>query len=73
MSSTLADMPLAGAEVIRMAFRLGVLVDEVSRNLQPSSTDGNIGDSYAYVIPDAVPDEVQRELDTIHAAEVGSS
>jgi hypothetical protein len=30
LSRSLADIPLAGAEVIRVAFRLGVLVDEVS-------------------------------------------
>ncbi|KAK3382227.1 putative polyketide synthase [Lasiosphaeria ovina] len=68
LSPTLADVPLAGAEVIRVAFRLGVLVDEVSQNLQPRSADGP-GDSWAYVVPDAAADEVQKELDSIHAAD----
>jgi hypothetical protein len=70
LSPTLADMPLLGAEVIRIAFRLGVLVDEVSRNLQPRSIDGSPGDSWAYVVPDAVAEEIQNELDAIHTAEV---
>ncbi|KAI0121114.1 putative polyketide synthase [Xylariales sp. AK1849] len=69
ISPTLADMPLAGAEVIRVAFRLGVLVDEVSKTLQPRSHDGGPGDSWAYVIPDVMAEEVQNELDMMQAAE----
>ena len=65
-------MPLAGAEVIRIAFRLGVLVDEVSQNLQSRQPlEAGTGDSWAYVIPDVTADEVQRELDAIHTTEVG--
>lgn len=63
-------MPLAGAEVTRIAFRLGVLVDEVSQNLQTRSVDGGPALSWAYVVPGIVVDEVQKELDAIHAAEV---
>lgn len=70
LSPTLADLPLAGAEVIRVAFKLGVLVDEVSQNLQPRSIDGGTGDSWAYVVPDALASDVQNELDSIHSAEV---
>jgi hypothetical protein len=70
LSPTLADIPLAGAEVIRLAFRLGILVDEVSRNLQSRPLDGGHGDSWAYVVHDAVVEEVQKELNAIHAAEV---
>ncbi|KAK8858989.1 polyketide synthase [Apiospora arundinis] len=69
LSPTLADLPLAGAEVIRVAFRLGVLVDEVSQNLQPRSTDAGPGDSWAYVVPDLTAEDAQKELDAIHAAE----
>lgn len=73
ISPTLADLPLSGAEVIRVAFRLGVQVNEVSRNLQPQHNDIGPGDSWAYVIPDAVAEEVQSELDAIHAADVSRS
>ena len=71
LSPTLADLPFAGAEVVRLAFRLGVLVDEVSQNLQPRDLTGQGGlDSWAYVIPDVAADDVQKELDAIHAREV---
>ena len=71
LSPTLADVPFAGAEVVRLAFRLGVLVDEVSQNLQPrDTTSTGSPDSWAYVIPDVVATDVQKELDTIHAREV---
>jgi monodictyphenone polyketide synthase len=69
LSATLADMPLAGAEVIRITFRLGIEIGEVSRNLQPPASDGVAGDSWAYVVPDVAPAEVESELDAIHAAE----
>ncbi|TVY39235.1 Atrochrysone carboxylic acid synthase [Lachnellula occidentalis] len=70
LSPTLADVPLAGAEVIRIAFRLGVLVDAVSQNLQPRQiSEAGPGDSWAYVIPDVTVDEVQKELDSIHKTE----
>ena len=71
LSSSLTDMPLAGAEVVRLAFRLGILVDEVSQNLQPRQvSEAGPGDSWAYVVPDVTADEVQRELDAIHKTEV---
>ena len=72
LAPTLADLPLASAEVVRIAFRLGVLVDEVSQNLQPrqAPAESASSDSWAYVVPDVVVEEVQKELDTIHAIEV---
>lgn len=63
-------MPVASCEVIRIAFRLGVQVDQISRNLQPQSTAGGPSDSWAYVIPNAIAEEVQAELDSIQAADV---
>lgn len=56
--------------MIRIAFRLGVLVDEVSQNLQPRSLEDGPGDSWAYVVPDLSAEDAQKELDAIHAAEV---
>jgi hypothetical protein len=71
LSPTLNDLPLAGAEVVRIAFRLGVLVDRVSEHLQPRApADSGPGDSWAYVVPDVSADEVQRELEAIHTKEV---
>ncbi|KAI7977446.1 hypothetical protein EIK77_007068 [Talaromyces pinophilus] len=70
LSSTLADIPLAGAEVTRLAFRLGVLVDEISLNLQPRDLRSpDTPDSWAYVIPNVEADVVQKELDAIHMKE----
>jgi hypothetical protein len=68
LSSTLSDVPVAGAEVIRIAFRLGVFVDEVSQNLQPRDLDAL--ESWAIALPEAVESEVLEELDIIHAREV---
>ncbi len=69
LSPTLADIPLAGAEVVRVAFRLGVLVDEISQNLEPRDLTGS-PDSWACVVPDVAADDVQKELDAIHNREV---
>nr|UWK20204.1 polyketide synthase (PKS) [Trichoderma oligosporum] len=70
IASTVADLPLTGAQVVRQAFRLGVLVDEVSQNLEPrDTTEGSSPDSWAYVLPNVTVDEVQHELDAIQAKE----
>ena len=65
----MADIPLAGAGVVRIAFRLGVLVDEVSQNLEPRDLTGS-PDTWACVIPEVTADEVQKELDAIHTKNV---
>lgn len=71
LAPTVTDLPLAGAQVVRQAFRLGVLVDEISQNLQPRDlTDTGTLDTWAYVLPDAIADEVQQELDAIYTKEV---
>lgn len=71
MSSNLAEIPIAAAEVVRLAFRLGVLVDEVSQDLQPRELVAqNLPDSWATALPDATLSEVQEELDAVHAREV---
>lgn len=57
--------------MVRVAFRLGILVDEVSQNLQPRDATGIASpDSWAYVLPDVAPEAVQKELDAIYAREV---
>ncbi|KAK8022725.1 polyketide synthase [Apiospora rasikravindrae] len=68
LSTHISDLPLAGAEVARLAFRLGVLVDRVSQNLEPRDPTSPPG-SWAAVVPDVVTEEVQEELDMMHAKE----
>lgn len=71
IAPTLGDLPLVGAEVVRQAFRLGVLVHDVSQNLHSDDpTDNGSPDPWAYVLPDVTADEVQTELDAVHAKEV---
>ena len=71
LAPTLADLPLTGAQVIRQAFRLGVLVDEVSQYLEPRDPiESGTPDTWAYVLPDVAVDDVQNELNAIHAKEV---
>jgi hypothetical protein len=74
LSPTLVDIPVAGAQVVRIAFRLGVLVDEVSQNLQPRDLN-NTGtpDTWAYVIPKVAAGDAQRELDAIHTREASQT
>lgn len=69
LSPTLTDLPLAGAGAVRVAFRLGVLVDEVSQNLEPRGLTGS-PDPWAYVVPEVRADEAQKELDVIQAVAV---
>jgi hypothetical protein len=69
ISPTLTDIPFAGAEVVRIAFRLGVHVDEVSQNLEARDLTGP-PKTWAYVVPHATVEDVQNELDTIQTTEV---
>ncbi|KAL3451986.1 hypothetical protein BJX65DRAFT_203745 [Aspergillus insuetus] len=68
LAPTLADLPTTGAEVVRIAFRLGILVDEISQNLEPRDTSGS-PETWASVVPNVRLEEVQAELDAIHARE----
>lgn len=63
LAPTLAELPSVAAEVVRVAFRLGVHVDEVSENLEPRDLSGASPDTWAAVIPGISPDDVQRELE----------
>jgi monodictyphenone polyketide synthase len=71
LAPCVSDLPILGAQVVRQAFRLGVLVDEVSQNLHPrDATDTSATDSWAYVLPGVSATEVQQELDSYQAKEV---
>lgn len=72
MSQSMSDIPLAGAEAVRIAFRLGVLVDEVSQNLEPRE-EGSSPDTWAIVVTGVTESGVQKELDTIQTKIVSPS
>ncbi|KAL8827498.1 MAG: hypothetical protein Q9191_003145 [Dirinaria sp. TL-2023a] len=68
LSSTLAELPLAGADAVRLAFRMGIHVQGVSESLEardPAETP----DTWAYVVHNVNPDTAQKELDTMHSRE----
>jgi hypothetical protein len=69
LSPTLGDIPLAGAEVVRIAFRLGLLVAEVSQNLEARDLTSS-PETWAYVVHDVAPYDAQKELDAIHTLQV---
>ncbi|KAI0539703.1 putative polyketide synthase [Xylaria digitata] len=70
LAPTVSDLASTGAQVVRQAFRLGILVHEVSLNLQPRDlTDTSSPDSWAYVLPNVDFKEVQQELDAIRIRE----
>ncbi|KAL4780401.1 hypothetical protein BJX76DRAFT_351026 [Aspergillus varians] len=69
LSTAVSDISTTGAEAVRAAFRLGVHVGEVSAHLEPHSSEEGSTDSWACVIPDVQPEEVQKELDAIHEKE----
>nr|WAU16864.1 BTG4 [Cercospora sp. JNU001] len=59
-SATLADLPGAGADAVRLAFRLGVHVKRVSNNLESYAEDP---DTWAYVVHKVDPALAQETLD----------
>ncbi|KAJ5401084.1 hypothetical protein N7465_011573 [Penicillium sp. CMV-2018d] len=67
VSTSLDDLVTAGIEVLRIAFRLGVFVGDVSQNLETVDTESS--DSWAYVVYGLTVDEAQKELDEIQAKE----
>lgn len=68
LSSTLADLPLAGGDAVRLAFRLGIHVLGVSENLEARDLS-ETPDTWAYVVHNVDSDATQKELDTIHSRE----
>lgn len=68
LSSTVADLPLAGADAVRVAFRMGIHVQRVSENLQARDVSQS-PDAWAYVVNNVDHSAVQEELDAIHVRE----
>ena len=71
LAPALGDLPLVGAEVIRISFRLGVFVADTSQNLEQLDEEGNF-DSWAYVVYGVTPENAQRELDEMYSGKVRS-
>ena len=68
LSSKLADLPLAGADAVRLAFRMGIHVCGVSENLEARELSEN-PDTWAYVVHNIDPATAQKELDAMHSRE----
>ncbi|KFZ02364.1 hypothetical protein V500_00253 [Pseudogymnoascus sp. VKM F-4518 (FW-2643)] len=66
LSQTLADLPLAGADAVRLAFRLGIHVLGVSENLEARDVSES-PDSWAYVVHNVDPATAYKELDAMHS------
>lgn len=54
--------------MLRIAFRLGVHVSDVSQNLE--AIDAEAPDSWAYVVYGLTPEDAEKELDNIHTRDV---
>ncbi len=68
LSASLDDVVVSGVEVLRIAFRLGVHVSDVSKDLETNDTETL--DSWAYVVYGLTAGEAQKELDIIHTRDV---
>ncbi|KAB5566229.1 hypothetical protein GE09DRAFT_730960 [Coniochaeta sp. 2T2.1] len=69
VSSSLSDLSRAGVESARIAFRIAVHVERVSRLIEPRAEDEQPS-SWAYVVTGLTEDEVQKEVDGFNAASV---
>lgn len=68
LSAQPSDLPLAGADVVALAFRMGVHVQEVSANLV--ACDPSAGpETWAIVVHNVDPATAQMELDAVQASE----
>lgn len=61
-------MPLAGADAVRLAFRLGIHVQGVSGNLEVRDLS-ETPDTWAYVVHDVDPSAAQKALDGLQIKE----
>lgn len=72
ISPRLTDLPIAGAETLRLAFRFGTFVGDFSRSLE-TVVLGEEPKKYVCAMFDVDEEAVQRELDAIQRAEVRGS
>lgn len=61
LSTNLAEVAQNGAECVRVSFRLGVYVSEISRKLEAPQADGTLS-SWAHVVTGETKSAIQDEL-----------
>lgn len=61
-STSMSDLANVGTEAVRVGFRMGIHVDQVSRSLEAREPD-NSPESWAYVVTGVTSDVIQQELD----------
>lgn len=66
LSSNVADLPVAGADAARLAFRLGIHVRGVSEILEPRDLSERPA-SWAYVVHNVDPAVAEQELDAYNS------
>lgn len=70
VSTSLSDLANVGIEAVRVAFRMGIHVDQVSQLLEAREPDSS-PESWAYVVTGVTADIVQEELDRFNKETVG--
>lgn len=70
LAPTLKDLPDTAAESVRVAFRLGRYVDEISRKIESLDPENPL--SWAYVVTQLSAEEIQLELDKYNADTVST-
>lgn len=60
-STSISDLANVGIEAVRVGFRMGIHVNEVSRSLESREPDSS-PESWAYVVTGVTEDVVQQEL-----------
>ena len=71
VSSSIAELVRAGAESVRISFRLGVYVDNISKSLESCGNEGNL-ESWAYVVTGLGVEDVKEEIDKYNRGTVCS-
>ncbi|KAJ5834965.1 hypothetical protein N7447_000991 [Penicillium robsamsonii] len=66
LSKNLHDLTTTGAESVRVAFRLGIYIDEISRTVE-ARDPGAPPQSWAYVVTGMSAKDVQQEIDQYNA------
>lgn len=62
VSANLSDIASYGVESVRIAFRMGIHVDNISQSLEAREPEGS-PKSWAYVVTGVSAEVIQKELD----------
>lgn len=73
LSTSLDELVSAGVEVLRIAFRMGVYVCDVSQNLEPTDPASGDRDTWAYVVHGVSAEEAESELSRLYSDDVSQS